>query len=341
MEWQFELLKKLSNLYGAADKGLSDMPLEISMDIKREHLNFSLKKFYAPTINNISDVANQLLWLANPLTFNDPKDCQLGIDSRFEIYCLDKFAEKSTKFSTNEKIIIFEGKRRGLSIYHPSIWSILQKDNRFQDFAEFHRANVMKVKEHINRLDDNRYRIACFVKDFGTSNEYDTLMWAHYAQNFQGFCVEYDVEKIFDYVFQDYFVSYSKSKTKYISGQLDKDTIKKIIINGLFPVVYSSRQQSVSVGNAYKIAMDKINGKVSQDIKYNFLKALLTKDSVWKYEREWRLIISDSIVRPIDYKIPFPFAKSIIPGANASHELKLILKSISERLGLSTSFIYS
>ena len=90
------------------------MPIEASIDIKKSHLNFSLKKFYRPTINNISDVANQLLWLADPLTFNDPQDCRLGIDDNLEIYALDKFVEGSEEFSDNEKRQIYKAKRRNL-----------------------------------------------------------------------------------------------------------------------------------------------------------------------------------------------------------------------------------
>lgn len=90
MNWQFELLKKLSSEHNATKIGLSNIPVDVCLETKRSHLYFSLKKFYRPTINNLSDVANQLLWLADPSTFNDPQDCHLGIDNNFGIYCLDQ-----------------------------------------------------------------------------------------------------------------------------------------------------------------------------------------------------------------------------------------------------------
>lgn len=333
MEWQYKLLNDLSFKYGATHAGISAMPLDVSIEIKRAYLKFPLKKFYRSTIENLSDVANQLLWLADPTTFNDPKDTQLGINENFEIYALNKFIDTSNDFSTIEKRTIANALRRRLSIYHPSVWSILQINNRLSSFDAYQRELTNKVDAHIAELKKRRYRIACFVQDF-ESYEYDTLMWAHYAQNFQGFCVEYDVEKIFDYVFSNYSVFYQESPSEFIHGFLDKDTIKRLIINGLFPVHYSSKQQSISNRDAYKIATECLNSKSSKNIEYNYLKALITKDLIWKYEREWRLIISDDRISDIGYKIPFPFAKRIIPGRAASHELKMLLHDIAIKLNL-------
>ena len=64
------------------------------------------------------------------------------------------------------------------------------------------------------------------------------------------------------------------------------------------------------------------------------MKALISKDLIWKYEREWRLIISSEIIKSIGYKIPFPFAKKIIPGSGASRELKSILRIIEDKIGI-------
>lgn len=332
MDWQFELLKEMSLNFDAVQKGISKIPVEVSIEVKRQYLNFSLKKFYRPTINNLSDVANQLLWLADPLTFNDPQDCQLGIDGNFEIYCLDKFAEENDIFSPKEKSQIWDAKRKNKSIYSYNIIPILQLNNRNKLFDDFRFKLKNKVDAYIRELKNKKYRVACFVQDFGNPYEYDDLMWAHYAQDFQGFCVEYDVERIFDYVFDDYSVFYWDSETDFLNGYIDKNILKQIIINGLFPVSYSSKQQIITSGNAYKIGINKINNKIRQETEYNLLKALITKNIIWKYEREWRLIISDDIIKTVGYKIPFPFAKRITPGSGASRELKSILRIIEDKI---------
>ncbi len=334
MEWQIELIKHLTIDYDAANIGLSNIPIETSMDIKREHLKFSLKKFYRPTINNLSDVANQLLWLADPLTFNDPNDCQLEVEKDFQMYCLDKFTEKCDLFSQTEKSQIYSAKRKKQDIYSPQVYPILQLNNRSKSFDDYYFNLKWKVDKYIEQLKNQKYRIACFVQDFAKPYEYDDLMWAHYAQNFQGFCVEYDVERIFDFVFDNHSVFYWNSKRDYLNGYIDKETLKRIIINGLFPVYYSSKPQVITSGNAYRIGIGKINDKIRQETEYRLLKALITKGLIWQYEREWRLIVSDEIVKRVGYKIPFPFIKKIIPGSGASKELRSILEIIEKYLGI-------
>lgn len=151
---------------------------------------------------------------------------------------------------------------------------------------------------------------------------------------FKDFALNMMLKKIFDYVFNNYSVFYQKSPSEFIHGILDKDTIKRLIINGLYPVCYSSKPQSISRGDAYKIATENLSNQSSKNIEYNYLRALITKELVWKYEREWRLIISDDMISDIGYKIPFPFAKRIIPGKASSHELKILLRDIAIKQNL-------
>ena len=297
MNWQFEFLKYLSSNFEAAKKGISNIPLDVSFDIKRQHISFSLKKFYRPTINNLSDVANQLLWLADPSTFNDPQDCQLGIDSNFQVFCLDKFVEKCDIFSSNEKSQIWNAKRKNKSIYSYDIFPILQLDNRIKLFEDFYHNLTNKVDEYICTLKKTQYRIACFVQDFGNPYEYDNLMWAHYAQDFQGFCVEYDVEQIFDYVFEDYFVFDWNSKTDYLHGRVGKEMLKQIIINGLFPVVYSSKPLSCRgqlVENFWIRFQDGKAVEVHAEKNETALKQLISTDDGAAYLGECAFVPYDS-----------------------------------------------
>ncbi len=250
------------------------------------------------------------------------------------MYCLDKIAETSDLFSQTEKSQIYSAKRKKQHIYTPSIYSILQLNNRSKLFSDYFHSLNNKVDNYIKQLKNQKYRIACFVQDFGKPYEYDDLMWAHYAQDFQGFCVEYDVERIFDFVFDDYFIFYWNSNRDSLNGYLDKETLKRIIINGIFPVHYSSNPPIITSGNAFKIGIGKIKDKVRKETEYSLLKALITKVLIWQYEREWRLIVSDEIVKKVGYKIPFPFIKKIIPGSGASRELRSLLNIIEKNLGL-------
>lgn len=333
MNWQFDLINKLALKFGAIENGLSNVPIDVSLDAKRPNLTFTLKKFYAPTIENISDVSNQLIWLADPLMFNDPHDCELGIGKDFDLYVLEQMAQDVSLFTSEELSIISKARRRRQDIYCPSIYPIINSDNRLKLLQDKCYNLRKEIYNYLSLLKSSKYRIACFVQDWGNSYEYDDLMWAHYAQSHRGFCVEYDVEGIFDFTkFHEYSLFYVDYLNRLYNGSLSIEQQKQIFINGFFPVVYSSKRQMISSGYAYRIGIGKNTSKIKNDIEIKFLRSLITKDLIWKYEREWRLIVCDELVKNINYKIPFPFAKTIIPGRCASRELKLLLKEIADKL---------
>jgi hypothetical protein len=94
------------------------------------------------------------------------------------------------------------------------------------------------------------------------------VMWSHYAANHTGYCVEYNLK------------------------ELSNDDIRK---RCLFPVIYSDKLPDMS-------KQLKDNNPLSM-----FLPALY-KSNDWKYEQEWRLIFSNSIL-PINinqYIFPEP-----------------------------------
>ncbi len=127
-------------------------------------------------------------------------------------------------------------------------------------------------------------------------------MWSHYAQNHEGFCLEYDFNKIFTY-----------------SGNKD---INKVGLS-LLPVYYDD-----SIVN---YTYDDLTNKLYQDNIFKTKNPLENKPYIssyvykiaeaWKYEGEWRLIkkieITDSHKRePISIIEP----KAIYIGAKANEE---------------------
>lgn len=105
-----------------------------------------------------------------------------------------------------------------------------------------------------------RYPIDDTFHVVSLSTEYDNrLMWAHYANDHKGFCIEYDF-----------------------------NTVKgSDICSCVFPVVYSRIRPKYLWRAAFSAK--------SQDEKAAFealMLSLLTKDDVWSYEREWRILVS-------------------------------------------------
>lgn len=94
--------------------------------------------------------------------------------------------------------------------------------------------------------------VGCFSETYTS-----TLMWAHYGDRNSGICIEYDFNKI----------------------PLD------IVKRSIFPVAYTKSPIDVS---------DLINDKEGKIYQYPYDAALLctglNKASIWKYEKEWRLL---------------------------------------------------
>lgn len=105
--------------------------------------------------------------------------------------------------------------------------------------------------------------ISCF------SEEWDNLlMYAHYADSFKGFCVEYD----FSYILQQYPECY------------------------FFPVLYQTKPSSLA--QMEKLSQDICkhmlavkNGAISLTKADDIISYFIHKADIWKYEKEWRFII--------------------------------------------------
>lgn len=100
---------------------------------------------------------------------------------------------------------------------------------------------------------DTIWRVGCL-----TESPCNRLMWSHYANNHRGLCIEYDFSA---------FNSFSAGVT-------------------FAPVIYSPKRPQVPEKLLNDVATDQLD---RQD--YRFLTStLFTKDSVWQYESEWRIV---------------------------------------------------
>lgn len=97
-----------------------------------------------------------------------------------------------------------------------------------------------------------------------SESEDSLLMWAHYANNHRGICVEYELIEI--------------------NKQLGFSPV---------PVIYSAERADFS-----SIAQDT----VEKDITKVFITSLTSKSLEWSYEKEWR-IIRDDVACGVDWNI--------------------------------------
>lgn len=129
------------------------------------------------------------------------------------------------------------------------------------------------------------FGICCFFSGEITSH---ALMWAHYADNHHGFCMEYEC------------------------------TLNSNTLSDMHEVVYASKLPEITTFEWLFTPR-----KAATNI-------LTTKDIIWNYEKEWRLIIG-SVKGEVDLPV-YIKPNKIISGARCTVDNKLKLKKLAQDL---------
>ena len=180
----------------------------------------SLYKYYPDKEMHLNAITDKKMWYSAPSNFNDIFDCSISIDE-------NQIFQDVLKMYPNAR-----GIRPG-----SQQWKVLRE--------EVHRG----ISELRSKFEDLRAQmgVACL------SESYDSLlMWAHYANNHCGMCVEYELLEL--------------------NKQLGYSPI---------PIVYSNERACFRTFNP---GFDK------NDIVKLCLEALTSKSIEWSYEKEWRIV---------------------------------------------------
>lgn len=134
-------------------------------------------------------------------------------------------------------------------------------DKFFKIFTEIYPQLDNDIKKKQSEIHEQEKQIQKIMdQNFAvgclTTDYRNNLMWSHYADGHKGFCIEYDFKDLKN-------------------------------INNLLPVAYSTDRPSIPLECIYNNSKD-MNTEVTKALYI----ALLTKDNIWEYENEWRIIIS-------------------------------------------------
>ncbi|WP_135382282.1 DUF2971 domain-containing protein [Vibrio tasmaniensis] len=150
---------------------------------------------------------------------------------------------------------------------------------------------IEKISDTIKPLQDDKiHKVKSDNKIFSLSFANDhPLLWGHYANGLKGMCIEYDFNKQ-----------------------------KKPLNIGYCPVDYLDKPFTINVLNLLK---------TNTDISIYGNEIFATKNEVWSYEEEFRLVSENEVMPGNKYQLSEDVISSIIIGEKMSVEDQLKVKS--------------
>lgn len=196
------------------------------------------------------------------------------------------------------------------------IFALMIKDYKNDEIEESTIVETLKMEDVLKELEvvvtnsrDNIY--LPFIKDFlskltvscfSASGWDNHLMWSHYANCYSGICVEYDFEKMNEF------------------------------IGFMYPVDYSDIRPTVSLKDMglNKFEKDAEGNLITDEVNIKAIFSyLLKKNKCWSYEKEWRLVnVEGEPYTPLF--INAPFVKSITIGLNLDDMCKQLLWDVCQ-----------
>ncbi|WP_434771155.1 DUF2971 domain-containing protein [Pseudomonas entomophila] len=288
MDWKHTFKEGMLGAYIDPDKILDNLELKFQNIPKKL---FKYRTFDAKG-NSLKNLESSTVWMNSPQNFNDPYDCALTVNfyklSPDTLKELDEFLEL-VDYPKNERDAILP-----TLIQSGDPFQALVKEMASRKLIDTTLSNLListleERHDTMVRLFSERTKTLTHVCSFcETPNS--ILMWAHYAENHTGFCVEYD------------FTS---------EGSNSLNT------RFLYPVYYSKDLHDHS---KHMIDIDR-----SKANPLSIVLPAITKSTEWSYEKEWRLVYSNGVMkRPQSLKVPK--AVRVYAGVKISEEHYQILQ---------------
>ena len=243
-----------------------DLNIEGAYILKHEYLPNSIFKYREVNENSLKNLLEDSVWLADPSNFNDPYDCAHTVD--FSHIQKEESATIVSRFLEANKVSsTFTEEQREQLINSKEPYNCLVDILMSDESSEKREAikialNEVQSQIHADMAISNSKYISSSFKLCSFSERKDSmLMWAHYANYHQGFCIEYDLTSL----------PYSDYRRRF-----------------LYPTIYSDQMFD---------ATDHILKGVD-DEQFNNLHlslAALIKAKDWEYEKEWRLVFANGI----------------------------------------------
>ncbi len=244
---------------------------------------------------------NNEIFLAYPSTFNDPFDCFISFlkdDFEREFLKLKLPKEKYLEILQSVNQVTFSWMR------------ILEHNKCCQHVKPFPFVSALtspetdKLEKECWDLYDkyykelskirNQYGIVCFTKNEPAKN---MVMWAHYADNYKGFCAQYAL-----------------SNSSDLCSKQRRDEYTFNLLKHMGKVHYRDGAVKIDCEKILKIPPAKL--ATNPYIKNYIKRILFTKNKQWNYENEYRLVLKKSDFKIINetsngFSIRFPYVEKV------------------------------
>lgn len=247
-------------------------------------------KFRAGNKNDIDALEKHSLWFSELSKLNDPYEGWIiydfqGISHELRVKLIDHLLMHfSQGVSLNERLIIEQIK------YQPDELKSYVDSRMEGIFSEFYFERYTQTSMCSLSYFDEKGR--------GNHPVESMMLWSHYGNGFQGFCLEFDFSKIVD--------SYSVSEKAFAYKNVSYSS------TGAIP--------TIEMKDFY---IDTLLGRNATSI--DILKAFFHKDYFWKYENEIRLISGNAGLRPYN---PNSLSSIYIPEKVSEDKKKSIVKNV-------------
>jgi hypothetical protein len=294
---------------------------------KNEHMPSKLFKFFPFNYNSIKCIETNAVFMNNPQNFNDPFDSMLcANENEFLKRCLIEYLVKSDAVNrgilSNEELEQLKYSRceeREYTNVYKTFDSVVFHLGYDADKKEIRKGNSeigrilyelrYEYERKLKQLRENTVGITSFadLSDFKLTSYME--LWAHYAQNQEGLCVEYDL-------------------TQPVVNTNDN----AMILGGLLPCNYSAKQIVLSKQKIYKYVNNvQFSSYEKMEFEKSKMLSFLTKSSSWGYENEWRLILPQDVCEIYNHMIPFFPIKAIFVGCRMPADNREFIYQLAQR----------
>ena len=252
-----------------------------ALAIKEQHLPKRIYKYRRDCLNSRRNLETDTVWLSSPESYNDPYDCCFTFSEDTLLATLNKWLVE--KFVTAHRLqdVVSAEQIKAAKESHNPLKAIAESVSESRDAKSSLSQRADAASTAARGVVENT---ACKIRQwkkltklcsFSAIND-SLLMWSHYADNHQGFCLEYNLEGL----------------------RADHPLREK-----LYPVVYSKEIYDLT---PWVQTLVTTPNRAEFNTELPIL-SVIHKFDGWRYEEEWRqVLITNTVIADHDWQVPTP-----------------------------------